>query len=369
MAYTTPTVPGSLSRFGGKFGWSVLINLRSRQPQTRVKLSIRLPDRCDQAQGCMGSSSTDTVRYHSILGGTDDRRNGERFVRCAGNTGLPVRNGVKTLETAIRSVLAQDHERLELVISDNASTDDTETLCRDLAATDSRIVYHRQERDIGIVRNMARTIHLAKGTSFDGSATMTGWRHADVSSCLEVFSNDSRLILVTTQINSIMPDGTIHTRPYDGTAFCSDDPIDRFYAITAYLVDGMPVDPLYGLMRREKVVAIGSARREMICEDVVFATQLALTGPWGHVPKLLAHRHRRGGRPSVLARRLGVPVWQAYMPFYLQCRETLHCIQNGEFTPLQRRRARVAVARMYMRLHYDKLTHRLGKLAQMFAPA
>lgn len=281
--------------------------------------------------------------------------------------GLPVRNGVKTLETAIRSVLAQDHERLELVISDNASTDDTETLCRDLAATDSRIVYHRQERDVGIVRNMARTIHLANGTFFRWIGDDDWLAPCYVSSCLEVFSNDSRFILVTTQINSIMPDGTIHTRSYGGTDFCSDDPIDRFSAITSYLVDGMPVDPLYGLMRREKVVAIGSARREMICEDVVFATQLALTGPWGHVPKLLAHRHRRCGRPSVLARRLGVPVWQAYMPFYLQCRETLHCIQNGEFTPLQRRRARVAVARMYMRLHYDKLTHRLGKLARMFA--
>lgn len=283
--------------------------------------------------------------------------------------GLPVRNGVKTLETAIRSVLAQDHERLELVISDNASTDDTETLCRDLAATDSRIVYHRQERDIGIVRNMARTIYLAKGTFFRWIGDDDWLAPCYVSSCLEVFSNDSRLILVTTQINSIMPDGTIRTRPYGGTAFCSDDPIDRFYAITEYLVDGMPVDPLYGLMRREKVVAIGSARREMICEDVVFATQLALTGPWGHVPKLLAHRHRRCGRPSVLARRLGVPVWQAYMPFYLQCRETLHCIQHGELTHSQRRRARAAVARMYMRLHYDKLTHRLGKLAKMFTLA
>jgi glycosyltransferase involved in cell wall biosynthesis len=31
--------------------------------------------------------------------------------------GLPVRNGERTIENVVRSVLAQDHGRLELVIS------------------------------------------------------------------------------------------------------------------------------------------------------------------------------------------------------------------------------------------------------------
>lgn len=283
--------------------------------------------------------------------------------------GLPVRNGGQTLETAIRSVLAQDHERLELVISDNASTDDTEILCRDLAATDNRIVYYRQKRDIGLVSNLVQTIRLAKGTFFRWIGDDDWLAPQYVSSCLQEFSTDSRLILVTTQINCIRTDGTSYTRTYCGTTLVSNDPIERFYAVTSYLVDGMPVDPLYGLMRRAQVISIAGTRRKMICEDAVFATQLALAGPWGHVPKLLAHRQLRGGRLPMLARRLGVPVWQAYMAFYLQCRETLRCIENGKFTPSQRRRARVAVGRMYIRLHYDKLTYRARKLVHMFAPS
>ena len=279
------------------------------------------------------------------------------------SVGLPVRNGVRTLETAVRSVLAQDHERLELVISDNASTDDTEVLCRNLAATDSRIVYHRQSRDVGILNNYIQTIRLASGAFFRWLSDDDRLAPSCLSRCLEVFADDSRLILVTTQINYIRSDGTTYTRSYCGTTLRSNDPIERFDEITSFLADGMPIDPLYGLMRRAQVATI--ARRNMLGEDGVFATKLALAGPWGHVPQVLAHRHIKSERLSVLTRRFGVPIWQAYVPTALQCHEMLRWIRNEEFTPAQRRRARVAVARMYVRRHYLKLTHRVRKLVRL----
>jgi glycosyltransferase involved in cell wall biosynthesis len=278
--------------------------------------------------------------------------------------GLPVRNGVRTLETAVRSVLAQDHERLELVISDNASTDGTEALCRELAATDSRIVYHRQPQDVGLVHNFVQTMRLANGTFFQPMGDDDWLAPRYVSRCLEAFTDDSRLILVTTQINYTRPDGTTYTYPYCGTTLRSNDPIERLDEITSYLADGMPIDPLYGLMRRAPVATI--ARQKMIREDEVYAAKLALAGPWGHVPQVLMHRHLKYERLTVLARRLGVPVWQAYVPTALQCREMLRWIHNGDFTPLQRRRARVAVARMYVRRHYLTLTRRVRKLVQLF---
>src|SRR5690349_16413856 len=80
--------------------------------------------------------------------------------------GLPVFNGARTLEAVVRSVLAQDHERLELVISDNASTDDTQILCRDLAAADRRIAYHRQPTNVGVLANFVQAARLSKGTLF-----------------------------------------------------------------------------------------------------------------------------------------------------------------------------------------------------------
>lgn len=69
------------------------------------------------------------------------------------SVGMPVYNGARYLREAIASVLGQTHENFELLISDNASTDETEAICREAAASDSRIRYVRQSTNIGAVAN------------------------------------------------------------------------------------------------------------------------------------------------------------------------------------------------------------------------
>lgn len=56
--------------------------------------------------------------------------------------GIPVYNGEDFIEEALESVLAQTFEDYELVISDNASSDQTEDICRKYAAEDQRIRYY-----------------------------------------------------------------------------------------------------------------------------------------------------------------------------------------------------------------------------------
>lgn len=280
------------------------------------------------------------------------------------SVGLPVRNGAQTLEKTVRSILTQDYERLELVISDNASTDHTEELCRDLAAADRRIVYHRQPHNIGILNNFIQTIRLAEGAFFRWIGDDDWLAPRYVSRCLEAFAGDGRLLLVTTQVDFTGPDGATYTRPYHGTALRSGDPIERLDEFVTLLVHGLFIDPLYGLMRREPVALM--TRHNMICEDQIFATKLLLTAPWGHVPEVLAHRHVANLRRPALARRLGVPLWQPYLATSLQCRGMLRVVREARLTSLQRRRARIAIARLYMGRHYQRWTHRGRRLVRVF---
>ncbi len=67
--------------------------------------------------------------------------------------GLPVYNGDNFLAEAIDSILRQTMEDFELIISDNASTDRTEEICREYAAGDSRIRYYRNESNLGAMAN------------------------------------------------------------------------------------------------------------------------------------------------------------------------------------------------------------------------
>ncbi len=62
---------------------------------------------------------------------------------------LPVYNGEKFIEEAIHSILRQDYQDFELIITDNASTDRTEAICRDFAASDRRVKYVRNDRNLG----------------------------------------------------------------------------------------------------------------------------------------------------------------------------------------------------------------------------
>jgi len=67
--------------------------------------------------------------------------------------GLPVYNGENYLAESIEALLGQTYSDYELIISDNASTDGTEEICRHYAARDSRIRYIRQAHNIGCAPN------------------------------------------------------------------------------------------------------------------------------------------------------------------------------------------------------------------------
>lgn len=80
--------------------------------------------------------------------------------------GLPVFNGERTIRVAIETVLSQTFENIVLVISDNCSTDSTPAICREYAASDSRIRFHRQDTNIGGERNFDFVLRQAESEYF-----------------------------------------------------------------------------------------------------------------------------------------------------------------------------------------------------------
>ena len=75
---------------------------------------------------------------------------------------IPAYNRASLLQRAIESIRGQTESGIEIVISDDASTDATPRVVQDLAAKDSRIRYLRNERNLGLVGNWNRCLAEAR---------------------------------------------------------------------------------------------------------------------------------------------------------------------------------------------------------------
>ncbi|MDR3617324.1 MAG: glycosyltransferase [Candidatus Obscuribacterales bacterium] len=77
---------------------------------------------------------------------------------------LPVYNGEEFLGEAIESVLNQSFTDLELLIGDDASTDNSEAIARKYAEKDKRIVYWKNSQNKGLFGNYNECMNRATGT-------------------------------------------------------------------------------------------------------------------------------------------------------------------------------------------------------------
>jgi glycosyltransferase involved in cell wall biosynthesis len=82
------------------------------------------------------------------------------------SVGLPVFNRRHTIGRAIESILTQTCGDFELLVSDNASTDGTEAVCRAYAGRDSRIRYTRQPATITAFDNFRVLLDSARAPYF-----------------------------------------------------------------------------------------------------------------------------------------------------------------------------------------------------------
>ena len=80
--------------------------------------------------------------------------------------GIPTYRRPQLLRRAIASALAQDHGDVEVVISDNASGDDTDAVCREAVAADRRVRYVPQRENIGAVPNFLAALAAGTGSLF-----------------------------------------------------------------------------------------------------------------------------------------------------------------------------------------------------------
>lgn len=108
--------------------------------------------------------------------------------------GLPVYNGEAYIRRAVDSVLSQTFTDFELIISDNASTDSTSTICKEYVEKDQRITYTVYERNMGGIFNFLSVLSKAKSDYFVWIAYDDYWEPTFLEKNLEVLESNNNIV-------------------------------------------------------------------------------------------------------------------------------------------------------------------------------
>jgi glycosyltransferase involved in cell wall biosynthesis len=254
--------------------------------------------------------------------------------------GLPVFNGENYLAETLDSILGQTFADFELIISDNASTDRTEAICRQYAAQDRRIRYVRNPTNLGAARNYNRAFELARGEYFKWNGHDDPLARVFLERCVEVLDRDPGVVLCFARNRAIDERGEDHdvgaltARTFvPKPQLASSDAHVRFYHA---VVADYPQGAIFGLIRRSVLAQtplIGSYRSS----DLTLLGDLALRGRFHQVTETLQYRrfHPHQGHHVYKTKHLR-EVWfdpsraqTRSHPYLRLCREHLNAVRRA----------------------------------------
>ena len=114
--------------------------------------------------------------------------------------GMPVYNGEKYMRKALDSVLTQDFCDLELIISDNASTDSTPSICAEYARKDPRVRIVRQAGTSILPLNFQHAYRQACGEYFMWLACDDWWRPGFLRRAVAILAGNPNVNLVFSHL-------------------------------------------------------------------------------------------------------------------------------------------------------------------------
>jgi len=123
------------------------------------------------------------------------------------SVGMPVYNGEQYIKQALDSLLAQDYDNFELIISDNDSEDKTQQICLEYIAKDKRIKYYRQQDNLGAITNFNWVFEKSAGKYFMWAAHDDIWAPTYISKCVDMLEKETNAVLCCTYIKLIDRDG------------------------------------------------------------------------------------------------------------------------------------------------------------------
>lgn len=232
---------------------------------------------------------------------------------------VPVYNEGHYIEEALVSLISQTYQDFLVLISDNASTDDTEEICRRVIANDSRFNYVRQSENIGAANNFKYCLDHSD-SEFVMWLGGHDWIAPDfleltVARMLE----DDSISLVYGHTRWIDEEGTAIAE-YNGGDYIFDEPLNSDERYLKLLLALDRCEAVNQLIRREFV---DLDLRSVFSGDVILLCHLAAHGKFSRVEKPIYMRREflRGRSTTAMERvsgKLEVPRYHQMAAYFVE---------------------------------------------------
>lgn len=193
--------------------------------------------------------------------------------------GIPLYNEERFLAESLSSIFAQDYKNLEIIISDNASTDDTLNICKKLSKDRPEVKVNSFQENKGAPENFAYVLREASGKYFMWASGHDLWEKNLISSCVNLLEESDSFIIAFGSSEWVDEQGDRMESFSGWTDTRGMESIARFFTVF-----WGNMHPVLGLIRRStlnEVMPIGS----FVGADLALLEALSLKGHFVHAAK------------------------------------------------------------------------------------
>jgi glycosyltransferase involved in cell wall biosynthesis len=190
--------------------------------------------------------------------------------------GIPLYNEEKFISQSLHSIFSQDYPNIEIIISDNASTDDTLKICNELSKEHPDVKINSFRENLGATENFAYVLREATGKYFMWASGHDLWDKNLISTCVHLLEKSDSFVIAFGSSEWIDEHGDRMERSSGWTDTRGMGDVARFFSIF-----WGNMHPVLGLMRSstlKEVMPIGS----FVGSDLALLGALALKGHFVH---------------------------------------------------------------------------------------
>lgn len=224
---------------------------------------------------------------------------------------IPTYNRANQLRKAIQSLLNSDYSNIEIIISDNASVDQTFEICHEFLSKNAVVRYFRHPENIGPTRNFEFARAQAVGEYFLWLGDDDFLEKNYISSCVERLEGDESMVLVSGKAAYHRGDGLITNNGLIHD-LSSNNPLQRVLKYLFFVGDNAI---FYGVYRRHKVRTCFIPN--CLAGDWIWIALVLLRGRAVMMPDVTIIREygeNMGISPAAIVKVIGAPSWHGALP-------------------------------------------------------